>query len=115
MRFRMPKIGRTIELDDRIVSAYLKTVDPSELTESPFILAMKADFGHYPDENEMSQEELNRYCNNVLLQELEFSAAMSRILLHGGTLVLHYFVIPGRLGTAVDSEQDNVSPDGRQL
>lgn len=91
MIFRMTKIGRVAELDDRIVSAYLKTVDPSELTESPFILAMKANFGHYPDETEMPQEEFNRYCNNVLLQELNFGAAIPEIakfLSAGGEEVL---------------------------
>ena len=79
MIFRMPKIGRTVELDDQITSMYLKTVEPSVMTESPFILAMKVDFGHYPSEAEMSAEELSKYCNNVLLQELEFSAALPKI------------------------------------
>ncbi len=79
MLFKMPKIGRTVELDDTIVSEYVKTVEPSIVTESPFILALKQDFGHYPSEDEMSSDELSKYCDNVLLQELQFSAALPKL------------------------------------
>ena len=79
MVFKMQEIGRTIELDDDIVSKYLQTVEPRIITEAPFILALKQDFRHYPTEEEMSSSELSRYCNNVLLQELEFCAALPRL------------------------------------
>jgi hypothetical protein len=79
MVFKMPQIGRTVELDDAIVSEYVKTVEPSIVTESPFILALKQDFGHYPNEDEMSFDELSKYCDNVLLQELQFSASLPKL------------------------------------
>lgn len=79
MVFQMSKIGRIVELDDEIVSQYLKTVEPSVVTESPFILALKQDFGHYPNEDEMSSAELSKYCDNVLLQELQFSTELPKI------------------------------------
>ncbi len=79
MVYNMPKIGRTVELDDWLVDAYLKTIEPSILTESLFIMALKADYGHYPTEEEMPQNELSDYCNNILLQELEFSVALPKI------------------------------------
>ena len=91
MIYAMPKIGRTVELDDSIVSEYIKTVQPSIVTESPFILALKQDYGHYPSEDEMSFGELSAYRNNVLLQELQFSAALpslSNFLTAGGEDVL---------------------------
>ena len=50
MVFKMQKIGRTIELDDDIVSKYLQTVEQRIITEAPFILVLKQDFGHYPTE-----------------------------------------------------------------
>ncbi len=91
MLYKMEKIGRTVELNDELVSMYLKTVEPSILTESPFILALKADFGKYPSAEEMSAEELSSYCNNVLLEELEFSMALPKIqtfLTSGGEKIL---------------------------
>ena len=91
MIFTMPKIGRTVELNDTIVSDYLKTVVPSIVSESPFILALKQDFGHFPTEDEMSSEELSKYCNNVLLQELRFSDSLpqiSQFISSGGEKVL---------------------------
>ena len=73
MKYMIYSANRIVELDDRIVNAYLKTVDPAVLTESPFILAMMFDFGHFPNESEISNSELSDYCNNVLLQELEMA------------------------------------------
>ena len=72
MLFKMNKIGRTVELDDNIVKMYQKTIGSGVITEHPFIISLKADFGHYPDETEFSDKELSEYCNNVLLQEIPF-------------------------------------------
>lgn len=78
MQYKMPRIGRTATLDDRLVSQY--ELYNGKLREAPFGIAMEFDFGHFPTCDEMSDEDFSEYCNEVLLDELKTCAKIPQLI-----------------------------------
>ncbi len=78
MTYSIKRIGRTVELNDALVEEYLKYED--SLRDQPFSIVIRSTYGHEPSESEVSNEELSRLCNEVLLSELKAIAFMPEIL-----------------------------------
>ena len=68
MQYTITKIGRTVTLDDKLVDKYTQY---DELREHPFSIRIKSQFGHKPTIEEISDEELSKLCNEILLDELK--------------------------------------------
>ena len=77
MQYTITKMNRTVELDDRLVAEYIKYDD---ILEHEFVMTAIAKVGHLPTKNEISDEELNTLCTEVLVSNLETFANLPQIL-----------------------------------
>ncbi len=67
MKYTITKIERTVNLDDELVNKYTQY---DELRDFLFSIRIKSQFGHKPTIEEISDENLSKICNEVLLDEL---------------------------------------------
>ena len=78
MKYMISQLNREVELDDLLVNEYVKYDD---LTEYNFVIVLVSKFGHLPTKEEISDEELSRICNKVLLNSLKMFTDLPEILL----------------------------------
>ena len=87
MKYFITRLDRTVELDDILVQKYCEY---ENLREQPFSIVIKSKFGHKPTKEEISDEELSKICNEILLSELK-ALGMLPNALH--VLQQHYYDI----------------------
>ncbi|MBR1853484.1 MAG: hypothetical protein IJ794_10155 [Lachnospiraceae bacterium] len=76
MKYNIPKINRTVELDDALVKEYEKY---DELTEHSFIIGILSTYNHKHGKEDVSDEELSELCNKILASDIEAYRYMPRI------------------------------------
>lgn len=69
MEYYIKKINRTVILDDEIVEKFLETGE--ELTSEFFAYRIFLKYDCYPTKEQVPDEELSAFCNEVLLSELK--------------------------------------------
>ena len=74
MKFDVVSLNRIVELDDEIVAEYRRY---KPLSEDPFVIVAISEYGHEPTAQEVSDEELSKLCNEVLLSDLKALALLS--------------------------------------
>ncbi len=77
MKFDVAGLNRIVELDDKIVAEYCKY---KPLSEDPFVIVAISEYGHEPTAQEVSDEELSKLCNEVLLSDLKALALLPNAL-----------------------------------
>lgn len=77
MKYTISALNRSIELDDTLVNEYLKYDD---IMECNFVLAVISKIGHLPKKEEISEEELSKLCNEVLLDDLKVMIDFPQII-----------------------------------
>lgn len=77
MLFELKKINRIVDLNDELVNEYTKY---EELHENPFFISIRAEFKHNPTKEEISDEELSNFCNEILLDELKAYALLPKAI-----------------------------------
>ena len=77
MRYFIKRLNREVNLDDHLVSEYTKY---EQLRDQPFSIAVRSEYGHAPTEDEVSNEELSRICNETLLMELKVISIMPKLV-----------------------------------
>lgn len=77
MKYYIERLNRTVELDDDLVNEYCKY---EKLRDQPFSIAVRTEYGCAPTEEQVSNEELSNFCNEVLLHELKIMTAMPKIM-----------------------------------
>lgn len=50
------------------------------MRDQPFSIAVRFEYGHAPTEDEVSNEELSRICNETLLMELKVISIMPKLV-----------------------------------
>ena len=73
MKFTIGRLERTVELDDALVKKYCEY---DELREQPFSIVIRTKFGHKPTPEEISDDDLSKLCNEILLSELKALAML---------------------------------------
>ena len=73
MKFDVTGLNRIVELNDDIVAEYCKY---KPLSEDPFVIVAISEYGHEPTADEVSDEELSKMCNEVLLSDLKALALL---------------------------------------
>ena len=68
MKYYISQINRTVELNDELVKQHAEL---DVLHEAPFVIAVITEYGHEPDKEEISDEELSKFCNQVLASEIQ--------------------------------------------
>jgi hypothetical protein len=68
MKYYLPKANRTIELDDKLVEEYCKH---DSLRENTFFVAFALEYGRYPTQEEMSDDEFTKACNELLCDDIK--------------------------------------------
>ena len=77
MKFDVVGLNRIVELDDEIVAEYCRY---KPLSEDPFVIVAISEYGHEPTVQEVSDEELSKLCNEVLLSDLKALALLPNAL-----------------------------------
>ncbi len=77
MKFDVVGLNRIVELDDEIVAEYCRY---KPLSEDPFVIVAISEYGHEPTAQEVSDEELSKLCNEVLLSDLKALALLPNAL-----------------------------------
>lgn len=78
MIYRINRIGRTVDLDDALVNKY---TEYDELHEQSFSIAIRTKYGHNPSEEEVTDEDLSIFCNDILLTELKALALLPKAVM----------------------------------
>ena len=73
MKYYISQINRTVELDDELVRQHAEL---DILHEAPFVIAVITEYGHEPDQEEVSDEKLSEFCNQVLDSEIQALKAL---------------------------------------
>lgn len=73
MKFDVTGLNRIVELNDDIAAEYCKY---KSLSEDPFVIVAISEYGHEPTADEVSDEELSKMCNEVLLSDLKALALL---------------------------------------
>ena len=68
MKYNIPKINRTVELDDALVKEYEKY---DELKEHSFVIGILSTYSHKHSKEDVSDEELSELCNKILASDIE--------------------------------------------
>ncbi len=76
MRYYIERLNRTVELDDRLVRIY---TEYERLRDQPFSIVVRCKYGHAPSTDEVSDEELSVFCNQILLSELKALSIIPRM------------------------------------
>lgn len=77
MEYCIKELNRTVELDNIIVSKYLKL--ESELRDAPFVISL---YSVYEDEEikNLSDADLSQFCNEVLLDEIQVDLDLPNVI-----------------------------------
>ena len=73
MKYYISQINRTVELDDELVRQHAEL---DILHEAPFVIAVITEYGHEPNKEEVSDEKLSKFCNQVLDSEIRALKAL---------------------------------------
>ena len=73
MKYNITQINRIVELDDELVRQHAEL---DVLHEAPFVIAVITEYGHEPDKEEVSDEKLSEFCNQVLDSEIQALKAL---------------------------------------
>ena len=68
MKYNIPKINRTVELDDTLVKEYEKY---DKLTEHSFVIGILSTYNHKHNKEDVSDEELSELCNKILESDIK--------------------------------------------
>ena len=66
-----------VDLDDELVAEYCKY---ETLREHPFCIVILSQFGHNPTVDEISDKELSKLCNEILLDELKALSLLPEVI-----------------------------------
>lgn len=77
MKYYIERLNRTVDLDDDLVSEYCKY---EKLRDQPFSIVVRAKYGCAPTEEQVSNVELSKICNEVLLSDLKSIAMMPKVI-----------------------------------
>lgn len=78
MKYFIEKLNRMVDLNDEIVDVYLQM--ESKLRDNPFIIATYGKFGHIPTKEEVTDEDFSNYCNEILLNEIQFDVELPDVI-----------------------------------
>lgn len=78
MKYTIERLHRTVELNDELVEKYCQY---DELHDQSFSIVVRTKFGHIPTEEEVSNEELSKICNDILLEELKALSLLPQAVL----------------------------------
>lgn len=77
MKYEITQLNRTVDLDDEIVKIYQEY---SSLRENPFVIVILSTYECEPTEEDVSNEELSKLCNEVMLNELKTLSLLPKAL-----------------------------------
>jgi hypothetical protein len=77
MKYYIPEIDRTAELDDELVKEYCKS---DSLRGNTFILQLYMEYGKIPTRDELSDEEFSVMCNEILFDTIKCLALLPSAL-----------------------------------
>lgn len=77
MKFEIIEIGRTVELTDEIVNEYEKF---DKLRGGTLALSVLSVFRHDPTEEEITDEDLSKLCDKVLISRLKLFSLLPRTI-----------------------------------